>query len=173
MSIPCHIFDSALSAFDFNHWQYHFPVPDECSAKLLEGDHRRVLVWIENEGPYPMALMKSKTYWYVLINQDLRKKFKMQPEQVFTLKMEKDHSDYGHEMPEELQVLMDQDEEGEKYFKSLTPGKQRMMVYTVTKVKNPESRMKKALAIIHHLKLVKGKLDYKQLNEQIKYYNNL
>ena len=68
---------------------------------------------------------------------------------------------------------MDQDEEGATYFKRLTPGKQRMMVYTVTKVKNPESKMKKALAIIHHLKLAKGKLDYKQLNELIKYYNKL
>ena len=173
MANQTHTFETTLSAFDFNHWQYHFPVPDEVSAKLIDGNHRRVLVWIESEGHYHMALMKSKTYWYVLVNQELSKKFKMSLGQAFTLIIEKDNSDYGHEMPEELQVLMDQDEEGANYFNSLTPGKQRMMVYTVTKVKSPESRMKKALAIIHHLKLVKGKLDYKQLNELIKHYNNL
>jgi len=68
---------------------------------------------------------------------------------------------------------LDQDEEGNAFFRSLTPGKQRSLIYIVTTVKNPESRMKKSLAIIHHLKLAKGKLDFRQLNTWIKYYNNL
>lgn len=166
-------FQGKLAAFEFNHWQYHFPVPDQMASQMIDGNHRRVLIWIDGEGPFHMALMKAKDYWYVLINQELRKKFRMEQKQAFTIGMEKDPSEYGHEMPEELQVLMDQDEEGARFFSELTPGKQRMMVYTVTKVKNPDSRMKKALAIIHHLKVAKGKLDYKQLNEVIKYYNKL
>ncbi|RAI94122.1 YdeI/OmpD-associated family protein [Algoriphagus yeomjeoni] len=166
-------FQGKLAAFEFNHWQYHIPISDGISKQMMDENHRRVLVWIKNEGPFHMALMKAKDYWYVLINQELRKRLNLSEETSFSLKIDRDHSEYGHEMPEELQVLMDQDEEGATFFKSLTPGKQRMMVYTVTKVKNPESRMKKALAIIHHLKLVKGKLDYKQLNELIKYYNKL
>lgn len=162
-----------LAAFEFNHWQYHVPISDDISAPLMDEKHRRVLVWIKGEGPFHMALMKAKEYWYVLINQQLRARFHLDEKNSFPMKIERDHSEYGHEMPEELQVLMDQDDEGANYFKSLAPGKQRMMVYTVTKVKSPESRMKKALAIIHHLKLAKGKLDYKQLNELIKYYNKL
>ena len=87
--------------------------------------------------------------------------------------MEKDLSEYGHEMPEEMQVLLDQDEVGSGYFYGLTKGKQRGLVYIVTKVKNINSRLNKSLAILEHLKDVKGKLDYKMLNEKIKYYNNL
>ncbi|MDR7130760.1 hypothetical protein J2X69_003117 [Algoriphagus sp. 4150] len=166
-------FQGKLEAFEFNHWQYHIPISDEISTQMMDEKHRRVLVWIKGQGPFHMALMKSKDYWYVLVNQELRNRFNLNEGSSFTVNIARDLSEYGHEMPEELQVLMDQDEEGTLYFKSLTPGKQRMMVYTVTKVKNPESRMKKALAIIHHLKLAKGKLDYKQLNELIKYYNNL
>lgn len=166
-------FQGKLAAFEFNHWQYHIPLSEEISNQMKDENHRRVLVWIKDRGPYHMALMKSKDYWYVLVNQDLRTHLKLDGKHLFPVKIERDHSEYGHEMPEELQVLMDQDEEGAHFFKKLTPGKQRMMVYTVTKVKSPESRMKKALAIIHHLKLVKGKLDYKQLNELIKYYNKL
>ncbi|MFC5623912.1 YdeI/OmpD-associated family protein [Algoriphagus winogradskyi] len=166
-------FQGKLAAFEFNHWQYHVPIPSEISSQLMEAHNRRVLVWIKSEGPFHMALMKAKDYWYVLVNQDLRKRFNLNENSTFQLKIDSDTSEYGHEMPEELQVLMDQDEEGASFFKSLTPGKQRMMVYTVTKVKSPESRMRKALAIIHHLKLVQGKLDYKQLNEMIKYYNKL
>ncbi|WP_192349689.1 YdeI/OmpD-associated family protein [Algoriphagus sp. Y33] len=166
-------FQANLDAFEFNHWQYHIPVSDDISSQMMDEKHRRVLVWIKDEGPFHMALMKAKDYWYVLVNQELRNRFNLNEEASFSVKIARDHSEYGHEMPEELQVLLDQEKEGAHYFKSLTPGKQRMMVYTVTKVKNPESRMKKALAIIHHLKLTKGKLDYKQLNELIKHYNKL
>lgn len=166
-------FQGKLAAFEFNHWQYHIPISDEISSQMMDVKHRRVLIWIKGEGPFHMALMKAKDYWYVLVNHELRTRFNLDEKNPFTVKIDRDHSEYVHEMPEELQVLMDQDEEGANYFKSLTPGKQRMMVYTVTKVKSPESRMKKALAIIHHLKLAKGKLDYKQLNELIKYYNKL
>ncbi|WP_339751693.1 YdeI/OmpD-associated family protein [Algoriphagus aquimarinus] len=166
-------FQGKLAAFEFNHWQYHIPISDEISTQMMDTEHRRVLIWIKSEGPYHMALMKSKDYWYVLVNQEIRTRFNLVEKSTFSVKIDRDHSEFGHEMSEELQVLMDQDEEGANYFKSLTPGKQRMMVYTVTKVKSPESRMKKALAIIHHLKLAKGILDYKQLNELIKYYNKL
>ncbi len=166
-------FIGKLDKFDFNHWHYHIPVPDQIADQMMDENHRRVLIWIKSGGPFHMALMKSQEYWYVLVNQDLRKKYELDESKSFEVKIERDHSEFGHEVPEELQVLLDQDEEGNYYFRGLTPGKQRSLIYIVTTVKNPESRMKKSLAIIHHLKLAKGKLDFKQLNVLIKYYNNL
>ncbi|MFN3996299.1 YdeI/OmpD-associated family protein [Algoriphagus sp.] len=162
-----------LDKFDFNHWHFHIPVPLEIADQMMDERHRRVLIWIKDSGPYHMALMKSKEYWYVLVNQELRKKLELDEENQFPVKISRDQSEFGHDVPEELQVLLDQDEEGNYHFRKLTPGKQRSLIYLVTTVKNPESRMKKSLAIIHHLKLAKGKLDFKQLNEWIKYYNNL
>lgn len=166
-------FIGKLDKFDFNHWHYHIPVPIEIAEQMMDENHRRVLIWIKSGGPFHMALMKSKEYWYVLINQDLRKIYELDETNTFSVKIERDHSEFGHEVPEELQVLLDQDEEGNYQFRSLTAGKQRSLIYIVTTVKNPESRMKKSLAIIHHLKLAKGKLDFRQLNTWIKYYNNL
>lgn len=166
-------FQGKLENFDFNHWSYHVPVPEKISSELLEKNQLRVLVSINHQGPYHMALMKAKAYWYLLINQEIRSKLSLESGDALTITITSDFSEYGHELPDEFQVLMDQDEEGTRYFKSLTPGKQRSLVYLVTKVKNPESRMKKSLAIMHHLRLTKGKLDFKQLNELIKYYNNL
>lgn len=162
-----------LDKFDFNHWHFHIPVPHEVAEQMMDENHRRVLIWIKSGGPFHMALMKSKEYWYVLVNQDLRKKYELDETNTFPVKIERDHSEFGHDVPEELQVLLDQDEEGNYHFRSLTPGKQRSLIYIVTTVKNPESRMKKSLAIIHHLKLAKGKLDFRQLNTWVKYYNNL
>lgn len=166
-------FEEKLGKFDFNHWHYHIPVPDAIAEKMIDETHRRVLIWIKESGPYHMALMKAKECWYVLVNQDLRKKLDLNEEKPFSVKIERDQSEFGHEVPDEFQVLLDQDEAGNEYFRSLTPGKQRSLIFILTTVKNSESRMRKSLAIIHHLKLAKGKLDFKQLNEWIKHYNNL
>lgn len=165
-------FSGKLDKFDFNHWHYHIPISDEIADQMMDEQHRRVLIWIKENGPYHMALMKSKEYWYILVNQELRKKLELDENHHFQVKIERDHSEFGHDIPEEFQVLLDQDEEGNAHFRNLTPGKQRSLIYLVTTLKNPESRMKKSLAIIHHLKLAKGKLDFKQLNVLIKYYNN-
>lgn len=166
-------FEEKLGKFDFNHWHYHIPVPDAIAEKMMDETHRRVLIWIKDSGPYHMALMKAKECWYVLVNQELRKKLNLDEERAFCVKIERDQSEFGHDVPDEFQVLLDQDEAGNDYFRALTPGKQRSLIYIVTTVKNSESRMKKSLAILHHLKLAKGKLDFKQLNEWIKHYNNL
>lgn len=166
-------FEEKLGKFDFNHWSYHIPVPDAIAAQMMDENHRRVLIWIKDSGPYHMALMKAKECWYVLVNQELRKKMELDEERTFEVKIDRDHSEFGHDVPDEFQVLLDQDEEGNNHFRALTPGKQRSLIFIVTTVKNSESRMRKSLAIIHHLKLAKGKLDFKQLNEWIKHYNNL
>jgi len=166
-------FNGTLRRFDFNHWSYHIPVPDEIATQMMDEKHRRVLIFINDSGPYHMALMKAKECWYLLVNRDLRTKHELNENNSFVVKIERDHSEFGHELPNELRVLLDQDEEGNAHFRKLTPGKQRGLVYIVTTVKNPESRMRKSLAIVHHLKVANGKLDYKQLNEYIKHYNNL
>lgn len=165
-------FETHLEIFDFNHWSFHVPVPDKVSSQMMDDKHRRVKVKFNSTGPYSMALMKAKEYWYLLINQDIRKKLALEQGSKVAVEIERDQSEYGHDMPEEFQVLLDQDRAGFEYFNSLTPGNQRSLVYIVTKVKSPKSRMKKSLAILHHLKLTKGTLDFKQLNEVIKYYNN-
>ena len=166
-------FTSSMEEFDIKIWNYHIPVPDEIASQMMDGAHRRVLVWINSHGPFHMALMKVKSYWYLILNQELKKKLKLEVGKPIQVALERDFSEFGFDVPEEFQVLLDQDEEGNEFFRALTMGKQRSLIYLVTKVKNPESRMKKSLAILHHLKQARGKLDFKQLNEWIKYYNNL
>jgi uncharacterized protein YdeI (YjbR/CyaY-like superfamily) len=87
------------------------------------------------------------------------------------LNIDKDQSEYGHELPESFRVLLDQDEEGRQFFEQLTPGKQRSLIYIVGKVKNIDSQLNKGMAILDHLKLVQGALDFKKLNSVIKEYN--
>ncbi|AGA79183.1 YdeI/OmpD-associated family protein [Echinicola vietnamensis] len=165
-------FIGTLEKFDSRLWRYHLPVPDDIANAFINGEDRRVICEI---GPvrFHAALMKSKDYWFILLNTAFRDKLAIKEGEKMTVCLEKDRSEFGHEMPEELQILLDQDEEGNKHFRALTKGKQRSLVYIVTKVKNTNSRLNKALAIVEHLKEVNGALDFKMLNEKIKYYNNL
>lgn len=107
-----------------------------------------------------------------MINKVSREKLGLKAGDKVTLELEKDSSAYGIPMPESLQVMLDQDGVGSKYFHSLTPGKQRSLIYIVSKVKSLDKQINKSLAILDHLKDVKGKLDFKMLNTKIKEYNN-
>jgi hypothetical protein len=166
-------FQSTLENFHIRLWQFHIPIPDELAELFIEGDNKRVTCKINTAESYPAAIMKCKEYYFILVNQQLRSRLGISEGDKVSVILEKDRSEYGHEMPEELQVLMDQDEEGYGFFQALTKGKQRALIYLVNKVKNPTSRLNKSLAIISHLKEVHGALDFKALNEKIKYYNNL
>ena len=74
-------------------------------------------------------------------------------------------------VPEEFELVIFGDEEAAYYFESLTPGKQRSLIYLVGKIKSSDIKINRAMAIAEHLKEVKGQLEYKALNDTIKKYN--
>lgn len=154
-------------------WNYHIKIADALASEFIEGDFRRVVCTINGVKKLHSALMPDGSRnWYIFINQQVRNELKIQAGDMLQIILEKETADYGTEMPVELEELLNQDDTGSKYFHELTPGKQRSLIYIVSKVKNTNSRLNKALAIVHHLKEVQGKLDFKGLNEMIKYYNN-
>ncbi|EON78170.1 hypothetical protein ADIS_1367 [Lunatimonas lonarensis] len=166
-------FASTLEDFHSSLWRYHIPVPDDIAVMFIDGDNRRVLVWVEHSERLHLALMKQSDYWFILINKPLVASLEIKEGQSVRVRMEKDNSLYGHEMPAEFEELLKQEVEANEYFQRLTKGKQRALIYLVAKVKNPHSRINKALAICSHLTETSGVLDFKQLNEKIKYFNNL
>ncbi|MEQ9405780.1 MAG: YdeI/OmpD-associated family protein [Cyclobacteriaceae bacterium] len=163
---------TTLEDFHSKLFRYHFLVSKEDGDQFTDGDNRRVLCSINGNPPYQCALMHIEGGYYILVNNQLRKKLAIEEGDKIEVTIEKDHSEFGHEVPESFQVLLDQDDEGRSWFERLTKGKQRSLIYIVKKVKNVDSQLAKGLAIMHHLKESKGELDYKRLNELIKEYNN-
>lgn len=164
-------FTAIVEDFNAQLWRHHLIVPTEIATQFIEGDNRRVICTIMHDHQMNCALMATKEYWFILINKSIRSKYGINTGDKIAVQLEKDRSEYGMEMPEEMLVVMDQDESGTQYFKSLTMGKQRSLLYIVNKVKNSDSRINKALAIMDHLNEAKGQLDFKALNEKIKAYN--
>lgn len=145
-------FTSVLENFNTKLWQYHLPVPEEVAEKLIIGKNKRVKCRLNERLEIKAALMKTKAYWFILVNKQVKSQLHLVQGEKVNVALEKDQSEYGHEMPEEFEALLDQDEQGSKHFHSLTLGKQRSLIYLVGKVKNSQSRINKALAIIEHLK---------------------
>jgi bifunctional DNA-binding transcriptional regulator/antitoxin component of YhaV-PrlF toxin-antitoxin module len=165
-------FQVPLEDFHSKLFRYYIPVTKEVGDQFVEGDNRRILCSINSCEPYQCALMHMEGGYYILVNNQIRKKLGVNEGDVLQVTIEKDNSEFGHEVPESFQALLDQDEEGEKLFREQTMGVQRSLIYIVKKVKNVDSQIAKGLAIMHHLKESQGKLDYKRLNVLIKEYNS-
>ena len=164
--------NTILSKSEGNVWGLHFPIPTDTSSQLIQSGHKRWLCSIDGIEPIRCGLLSSKTGYFITINKQYAKKNQLQEGSKVKLIFHPDESIYGMDMPEELQVMFDQDPVAFRHFENLTPGKQRNLIYIVSKVKSTDARIKKALAIVSHLVDVDGVLDFKLLNEKIKFYNN-
>jgi len=71
-------------------------------------------------------------------------------------------------IPPVFEELLNQDIEGENYFHQLTPGKQRNLIYIVSKPKSEILQLEKAIIILNYLKSTKGIIDYKELNNALR-----
>ncbi|SNT13440.1 protein of unknown function [Ekhidna lutea] len=165
LSAPILKFESEL-------WSYYVPIPKELGHSLIDGENRRVKCTINSGEPIYTALMHKGDVFSIYVKTDFLKKNGLSEGDEVKVALEKDASEYGMPVPESFQALMDQDDEGLKFFKQLTMGKQRSLIHIVGKVKNVNSQIAKGLAIMHHLKEEKGELDFKRLNVLIKEYNN-
>lgn len=164
-------FTTILQKFDSNLWGFHLPVPTEIADQFIEGNDRRIVCTINSTIQIQGALMPYSEGYFILLNKNLVDKLHLSVGDDVLLQLQKDRSEFGMPMPESFHALLHQDAEGNQYFENLTPGKKRSLIHIVGKVKNIDSQLNKGLAILHHLKLEKGQLDFKKLNQLIKEYN--
>ncbi|MEL6534459.1 MAG: YdeI/OmpD-associated family protein [Bacteroidota bacterium] len=160
--------DESLSSL----WQYHLSVPSSVADPFIQQDQKRVIVTFPDGTKKHCALMpRGGGEWYIFINQKERKTLKVEVGDEVPISLEVDDSPYGMAVPEELQVLWDQDEEGSRFFHQLTPGKQRTLIYWVSTVKSSDKRITRAMVMLNHVKALKGGVDFKQLNAELKVAN--
>ena len=154
-------------------WGAHFAVPQWITTALLEdSEDRRVICLLNGSLEYQCAMLhRGDGSYLITVNKKIRDKFKLKEGSLLQVSLRKDHSEYGLPMPEELEELLAQDEEGKRFFAALTPGKIRTLLYIVGQPKTSDTRLKRALAIVEHLKQHAGKINYRQLNEDMKKMN--
>ncbi len=165
-------FTAILQKFDSNLWFYYILVPEAICEPFIGEKEKRVVCTLNGTEEFQCALMpKGEGGYFININKKLRDKLKLNIGDAVTASIRKDDSQYGLPMPEEMAELMQQDDEGNRLFHALTPGKQRNLLYIVGSPKTSETRLKRAVVCIEHLKVNGGKIDFKRLNEDLKTAN--
>ncbi|MGB0165223.1 MAG: YdeI/OmpD-associated family protein [Luteibaculum sp.] len=164
-------FLATLESFESPVYQRHFIVPEEIAEKFLAEEQTRVICQINNQLSFHAGLVPYNGLRFILMNKGNCKKLGLELGDRFEVCLEADNSEYGMPLPEELDFLFSEEPLFKKYFHNLTAGKQRNLLYIVNKLKNPQSRVNKAMAICDHLIEAEGQLDFKALNEKIKDYN--
>ncbi len=159
-------FTTTLDKFDSNLWGHHIFVPDVIAKSFItENGDRRVVCTLNDTVKFQCALMpKGDGGFFININKKIRDSLQLKIGMQVQATLRKDDSKYGLPMPEELDELFKMDEEGNRLFHALTPGKQRTLLYIVGFPKTSDKRITRAIAVVEHLKANNGKIDFKMLN---------
>ncbi|MCC6279353.1 MAG: DUF1905 domain-containing protein [Saprospiraceae bacterium] len=168
MEDPLH-FTAFLEISDNKLWGAHLPVPDLIAQTFLADDAKRVVCTLNGKVEFQCGLIpKGEGIYCIVVNKKIRDQLGLKPGSPAQVSLRKDESEYGLPMPEELAEVLAQDEEGNRLFHALTPGKLRTLLYIVGHVKNTDVRIGRAIVIVEHLKANGGKINYRQLNEDLK-----
>ena len=166
-------FTALLDNFNSPLWGHHIVVPAALAAPFIDGNDRRVVCTLNGSVAFQCALMpKGDGNFFININKKLRDKLKLHEGAQVAVELSKDESEYGLPMPEELAELLAQDEAGNRLFHALPPGKQRNLLYIAGSPKTSDTRLKRSIVLVEHLKSHDGKIDFKRLNEDLKAANS-
>jgi hypothetical protein len=164
------IFKASLQHHKHSLSQAIIPVPENIAKQLInKRADKRAVCSINNDHEYHCALLPDgEGGHYIMVNKKIRKKLNLDFGDEVQLFLKVDPTKYGMPLPKEFKEVLETDPEGQSFFESLTPGKQRSLIHIVGKVKSSDLRITKSLVILEHLKRHNGELDYKILNNDFK-----
>ena len=165
------IINAKLGSFESNLWEYHFLVPKTISEYFTKGNNHRVVVTFNDELKNHCAIMSSQEGPFIMLNKGIVKQLKIKTGDLVKLEITNDNSEYGMPICEEFEAVIFGDELVFEYFQRLTPGKQRNLIHLANKIKNPNIKINRSMAIAEHLIEARGAIDFKYLNEKIKEFN--
>ncbi len=139
-------------------------VPETVAQPFVNAKHSRVALKAYFEGRE--IAFHGKLHFYsgrymISFGKRYQKELGVDRNDFFELQLFEDISEYGVEMPEEFQVVLDTDLEAHECFKKLTDGKKRSLIYYITRFKSSQTRIDKALIISENLKM--GITDQREL----------
>ncbi|MCF8278626.1 MAG: YdeI/OmpD-associated family protein [Flavobacteriales bacterium] len=155
---------------DLYHW--FFSVPNEVAEPFIEGNDRRVITKVNGTVKYHCAIYGDGAGGFrILLNSERVKKLRLVRGETITVELEKDRSEYGVPMSEELREVLDQNPEADELFHRLTKGAQRTLIYWSDNVKSSDIKIRRAIVMTDHLVNQGGKPDFKLLNVEMKEAN--
>jgi hypothetical protein len=122
---------------------------------INKGQRRAVVVacFEDRTVRFHAALQKRKGAYWIMFSKGHQKALGIFPNDYFRLHLEEDQTEFGAEMPPELEEVLYQDPEAAHLFRGLSPGACRSVIYAVARYKTPQRRVDLALDICERLKV--------------------
>jgi hypothetical protein len=150
-------------------WGSHLRVPQSVAKALVRDGSRRVLRTLNGSEAHQCALLPYGEGGFVLsVNKSWCTKLQLEIGSRVRVSLQRDESEYGLPMPAELKELFRQEKEGSRLFHSLTPGRQRTLLYIIGSARDPGARAWRASIVIRHLRDNRGTINYRQLTQSLK-----
>ena len=155
---------------DLYHW--FFQVPNEVAESFIDGVNKRVVTTVNGTVKYHCAIYGDGVGGYrILLNRERCKKLGLVRGNTISIELQKDTSEYGVPMSEELREVLDQNPEADELFHKLTKGAQRTLIYWSDNVKSSDIKIRRAIVLTNHLVNQGGKPDFKLMNVEMKEAN--
>ena len=131
-------------------------LPDQPIQEFIDQNHKRVkvvAVFEDKNIEFYAALKKDKSgLCRMYFSKAKQKDLGVFMNDYFLLQLFEDTSKYGVEMSEELEAVLLSDYEAYTIFENLTPGRQRSIIYTISRYKSAQMRVDKAILLTANLK---------------------
>jgi len=158
-------FETHIDALDYLLGVNYLFVPSSVVEKLGGKLSVRLFCTVNDKLTFQCGLVAlGNGNAYITINLARMKKLKLKTGDTVSVKLEKDDSEYGVTMSEELETVLMQDEEGFRRFQQLTPGMKRYIIQYANAVKNPQLKIDRSLMMIHNLRqITEGKETFRAI----------
>ncbi|MEM8927205.1 MAG: YdeI/OmpD-associated family protein [Bacteroidota bacterium] len=130
-------------------------IPDVVAVPFIEQGHSRVRVrasFESNSIEFYAAVRKYNGQYTMMFSKNKQKELGLLPNDCFEMQFFEDTSKYGVEVPEEFQAVMLSDYKAYQIFESFTKGKQRGIIYMITRFKDSQKKIDKTLLLCENLK---------------------
>ena len=129
-------------------------VPDQVAAQFVEGRTPAGVRCVKNG----LVILKCASRprggggFYINVATQLRQQGKLVLGQKLHATVRKDDSEYGRDMPEELEELLAQDEEAKRLFENAKPVNQRAIIHYIASAKSVQVRIDRSIMMTDRLK---------------------
>lgn len=127
---------------------HYIEVPIEIAEELFNKFPARALLTIHDATFHGGVLRRKDGYYLVQMGKATMKKIKAMHNDLVEVNIEVDKTTYGYELPEEMEALLAQDDEGRKVWEALNPGMKRSLLHHVNSAKSIDVRIKRSILIL-------------------------
>lgn len=167
-------FTAKISRFENSEvfWTSIIIIPEDIYQEMIMlSPSKRIICRLNNKMTFHCGMIPKKSFQYIMLSRERIKTLNLGKNDEISVEVVPDKSEFSFEISEELQEVLFSDPDGNSLFKKLTSGKQRSIIYLISKTKNTQLRIEKSFVLLEHLKRNKGKFDPIVYQEDCRVFN--